>query len=147
MQTFIDEEIKYFINDQNVVSICCTNEEGHPYCFPCFFAFNSKLGLIYFKSSPSALHSLMISKNPGIAGTILPDKLNILALKGIQFEGNVLDRENELAHSSSSLYHKKYPFAYVIPGEVYTIQLTSIKMTNGAKGFGKKIIWQREAVN
>jgi len=139
----MNENIISFLLNQNVVTICCTSEDGGPYCFPCFFAFNSKHGLLYFKTSPSSYHSSLLANKPEVAGSILPDKLNILALKGVQFEGTVLPRDHYLMQHSAGYYYQKYPMALVIPGELYAIELTGIKMTDGAKGFGKKIIWKR----
>lgn len=140
----MDDNIIYFINNQSVITICCVDEDATPYCFPCFFAFNSIKQLLYFKSSPTSYHALLLSKKPGIAGSILPDKLNVLALKGIQLEGVVLPPGHELAKDSSEYYYRKYPMALLIPGKIYTIELTGIKMTAGVKSIGKKITWQRE---
>lgn len=142
----MDDSIINFLQNQSVVTICCTDDDGNPYCFPCFYAFNSSLQLLYFKSSPSSYHSVLLADKPEIAGTILPDKLNIMALKGVQFEGTVLPPNDSLMHNSSRYYYQKYPLALVIPGEVYAIQLSAIKMTDGAKGFGKKITWRRKEV-
>ena len=138
----MEDTIVDFLNNQSVVTICCTNDDDKPYCFPCFFAFNSREGLLYFKTSPRAYHSSLLARNPEIAGSILPDKLNVLALKGIQFEGMVLVPD-QLARHSSRYYYQKYPLALVVPGEIYGIRISSIKMTDGARGFGKKITWRR----
>ena len=139
----MDDDITYYLQNQSVVTICCVDEYGNPYCFPCFYAFHAKEGLLYFKTSSSSYHSLLLAKKPEIAGSILPDKLNVLALKGIQFEGIVLSPDDFLMQNSSRYYYQKYPLALVIPGEVFAIELTGIKMTDGAKGFGKKITWKR----
>lgn len=143
----MDDTIIYFLQNQSVITICCADEDGKPYCFPCFFAFNSKQGLLYFKTSSSSYHSLLLAKKPEIVGTILSDKLNILAFKGIQFEGIVLPSDHSLMHNSSRYYYQKYPLALAIAGEVYTIQLMGIKMTDSAKRFGKKITWKRTEVS
>jgi hypothetical protein len=70
--------------------------------------------------------------------------LNYLALKGIQFCGVVLDPTNVLCRCANVEYHKKFPFALAKSGEVYTIQLESIKFTDNTKGFGTKVHWKRE---
>lgn len=142
----MDDVITYFLHNQSVVTICCVDKYGNPYCFPCFYAFHAKHGLLYFKTSSSSYHSLLLAKKPEVAGSILPDKLNILALKGVQFEGMVLSPDDILMHNSSRYYYQKYPLALVIPGEVCAIELTGVKMTDGAKGFGKKITWKRTQV-
>ena len=84
----------------------------------------------------------MVQK-PILAGTILPDKLNALVVKGIQWEGELLPLHLENAQSATFHYYKRFPLALAIPGEVYSIQINCIKMTDSSKGFGKKILWER----
>ena|ERR1043166_6909682 len=140
----MDPNIIRFIQKQTCATVCCADEKGNPYCFSCFYAFNSKEGLLYFKSSASSKHSELISKNPVIAGTILPDKLKVLQVKGIQFEGIVLPKDHFLARQASQAFHKQHPIALVMPGEVWIIQIAAIKMTDTSMGFGKKVYWNRK---
>ena len=140
----MDPNIIRFIQKQTCATVCCADEKGNPYCFSCFYAFNSKEGLLYFKSSASSKHSEIISKNPVIAGTILPDKLKVLQVKGIQFEGIVLPKDHFLARQASQSFHKQHPIALAMPGEVWIIQIAAIKMTDTSMGFGKKVYWNRK---
>jgi uncharacterized protein len=140
------ERIDAFIRKQTVLSLCSVDGENEPYCFSCFYSFNSKDFLLHFKSSLTAYHSQLLLKNAQVAGTILPDKLNKLAIKGIQLSGYVLPFSNPLAVNAASEYHKKFPFALAIPGEVWTIQIDKIKMTDNTIGFAKKITWEREEI-
>jgi uncharacterized protein YhbP (UPF0306 family) len=139
----MNETIILFIQKQTCATVCCVDENNKPYCFSCFYAFNAEDGLLYFKSSSGAHHSSLIKKNAFIAGTVLPDKLNTLLVKGIQFEGVVLDANHSLVKNAARYYHKKYPIALAMQGEISVIQITHIKMTDSTKGFGKKITWSR----
>jgi len=140
----MNEHIIHFINKQTCASVCCVNEkEKSPYCFSCFYAFNSEEGLLYFKSSQEAHHSAILAENALVAGTILPDKLNVLQLKGIQFEGTILPEVHPLAQQAFVHYHKHHPIALAMSGKMWTIQVTEIKMTDNSLGFGKKIVWNR----
>jgi uncharacterized protein len=143
---FMDERIINFLQNQSVMTICYADDAGEPNCFPCFFAFNSSKAVLYFKSSPSSYHVVQLGTNPEISGSILPDKLNVMALKGVQFRATVLAPCHPLMHNASKYYYQRFPLALVIPGNIYAIQLNEIKMTDGAKGFGKKIIWRRNEV-
>jgi hypothetical protein len=89
---------------------------------------------------------LLLKHKPSVAGTILPDKLNKLLVKGIQFEGTLLDAGDSVAASAAVLYYKQNPLAVAMPGEVWTIRIDHIKMTDSTLGFGKKLKWSREAV-
>ena len=140
----MNESIIKFIEKQTVATICCVDEQGDPYCFSCFYAFNNEKGLIYFKSSSNAHHSFLLEKKAVIAGTILPDRLRPLVVQGIQFQGDILSFDDPLCSGATKTYLKKFPFALAMPGEVYAIQLTHIKMTDSSKGFGKKILWEKE---
>jgi len=139
----MNETIIQFLQKQTCATICCVDEQEKPYCFSCFYAFNPEDGLLYFKSSANSHHSELMKKNPFIAGTILPDKLNKLIVKGIQFEGILLDSQHAMVKQSGSNYLKKHPISLAIPGEVWTVQISHIKMTDSTKGFGKKIAWKR----
>jgi len=139
----MNETITAFIEKQKCATVSCVDAEGNPYCFSCYYAVNINEGLLYFKSSPGTNHMKMLLANPNLAGTILPDKLQLLVVKGLQFRGVLLPQQDELAKDASRHYHIKFPFALAIPGELWAIQLTDIKMTDSTKGFGKKINWNR----
>jgi uncharacterized protein YhbP (UPF0306 family) len=143
----MNKTIIEFIKKQTVASVCCLDAENCPYCFSVFFSFSPVNGLLHFKSSGSSSHAGFLLKNRVVAGTILPDKLNLLFIRGIQFTGVILDYSDPLTRSASTEYHKRFPFALAMPGEVWTLQLESIKMTDSTKGFGKKILWKREATS
>lgn len=142
--SFINDNIALFLEQQTCATICCTNEYGSPYCFSCYYVFNQERGLLYFKSSAEALHSALLKNNPAIAGTVLPDKLNKLVTRGIQLQGEVLQQSHPMAKDAYFLYHKKYPMALAIKGEVFTIRIDNIKMTDSKLGFGKKLNWKRQ---
>jgi uncharacterized protein YhbP (UPF0306 family) len=139
----MNKSIIQFLKDQTCASICCTDEQGKPYCFSCFYAFHEEEGLLYFKSSPNSHHSALMKKNQFVAGTVLPDKLNKLIVKGIQFEGIVLDSQHPLMKTAASRYFTQNPLALAIPGEIWAIRIDQIKMTDNTLGFGKKITWHR----
>ena len=142
----MDKRIMEFAQNQKVASICCLDERGRPYCFSCFFSLDGEDELLYFKSSSDSYHANLMCIKPEIAGAILPDKLNMLAIKGIQFSGSVLPVNHVLTKNASKHYHSKYPFALAISGNVYTVQLTKIKMTDNSNVFGKKIAWERAVI-
>ncbi|MBK7558873.1 MAG: hypothetical protein IPI54_11635 [Chitinophagaceae bacterium] len=43
------------------------------------------------------------------------------------------------------IYLAKHPLALAIPGDIWALQLNSVKMTDSTLGFGKKLLWEREA--
>ena len=137
------EKINYYIQEQSCATISCVDVKAQPYCFNCFYAYNAEQQLLYYKSSTDTKHSAIVLKNSAVAGTILPDRLNKLLIKGVQFEGEVLSFDHPLAKAASTCFHKKNPIALAMPGEVWTIKINSIKFTDNSLGFGKKLNWQR----
>lgn len=140
----MNDKILTFLKKQTAASICCVNELNEPYCFSCFYVFNSSENLLYYKSTASAYHSKILLQNPKVSGTIMPDKLNKLAVKGIQFTGVVLNEDDPLCIDAVRHYHSRFPLAVAIPGVVWTIQLTQLKMADNLPGILKKHSWQRE---
>lgn len=139
----MNNDIAIFIEKQKCANIACIDSEGMPYAFSCFYAFNQEDVFLYFKSSADTSHMKMISQNPAVAGTILPDKLPLLVTKGIQFQGVVLAADHPLARTAAKKYYTVHPLAMAIPGEIWTVKIDQIKMTDSSKGFGKKIGWSR----
>ena len=139
----MNEHIIQFIEKQKCASLCSADAAGNLHCFSCFYAFNAVESLLYFKSSSGTDHIKMLTANPQTAGTILPDKLQVLAVKGVQFRGTLLLSTDPLAQDAATQYHKKFPLALAMSGDVWTIQLTWIKMTDSSMGFGKKLQWSR----
>lgn len=140
------EKLNEYITAQSCASVCCIDADGSPYCFSCFYAYNSVEKLLYYKSSMDTHHSKIIANNPLVAGTMLPDKLNKLHVRGMQFEGVILPAEHPLTKDAAAYYYKKNPVAVAMPGEVWTIQINSLKLTDNNFGFGKKLTWSREEI-
>lgn len=131
---------------QKVATICCLDDEGKPYCFSCFYAYDPDKKLLYFKSSHNSNHASYLELSPNVAGTIQQDKLNVLAIQGIQFTGLVYEADEEASSVAKHIYHKKYPFALAMAGEIWIIEPKQIKMTDNSLGFGKKLLWERESL-
>ena len=89
---FIQDHIIRFLLKQTCATICCINEEGNPYCFSCYYAFNPSDGLLYFKSGSKAHHVVLLKRNPVISGAILPDSLRKIRSIGVQLTGALLDQ-------------------------------------------------------
>lgn len=143
----MNKDIIHFIQNQSCATVCCTDAQGKPYCFNCFYIFNETEQALYFKSSPGSKHYTLLEQNPPVAGSILPDKLKKLFIQGVQFEGMILDDAHPLAQGAATYYHTKNPMALAVPGKVWVILIDHIKMTDNKKGFGKKIEWRRQKEN
>ena len=81
--------------------------------------------------------------NNNVAGSILVDKTEIGKIKGIQFNGTFLSPKDALLKDAQKAYYFKYPYAAAMKGDLWVIELTSVKFTDNTLGFGKKLIWEK----
>lgn len=81
----------------------------------------------------------LIEKN--VAGTIYKDSDTIVQRKGIQFTGLFISFTKSGLKYANEVYYKRFPFAKMLPGKSWGIQLDYIKMTASSLGLGKKQIW------
>lgn len=137
----MNPSISEFLLTQSCANIACLDSDGKPYSFSCYYVFHPELNQLYFKSSDDSAHSTYLANNASVSGTVLPDKLNKLKVKGLQMEGICLNEDHPLAKVASQYYHKKNPLALAMPGKVWTIQLEHLKLTDSSLGFGKKLHW------
>ena len=139
----IPEKIKAFLNANRIATICITDEKNNPYCFTCFFVFIEETATLVFKSSFGTSHEDYTRMASTVSGTVLPEKLNFVKIKGVQYSGKTLN-ENEISPDLVAAYYTKYPFGRVMGGYIWAIKLSFIKFTDNTLAFGNKTIWLLE---
>lgn len=137
----IPENISKFLNQNKVITVCLVNEKCQPYCINCFYVFDEISKCLIFKSSHGTQHQGLIMDSAGAAGTILPETINPLKLKGIQFTGKLISATEIDALNLNSKYLKKYPFSIAMMGYIWAVKLEFLKFTDNTLGFGNKTIW------
>jgi hypothetical protein len=123
------------------------SENDSPYCANCFYSFAEKKNLLIFKSNLETTHIEIALRNHKVAGTIIPDKLDKTRIQGVQFTGEICHAKGDNLTTAKNSYYKKYPFAIAFAGELWTIELHSIKFTDNKLGFGKKLAWRKDGVH
>lgn len=139
----MQKSIIEFLQHNKVASICFVDKENHPYCINCFYFFDDDNGILVFKSSYGTTHDSLVLSHAKVAGTILPDSLDPLKIKGIQFTGLIMDKLLPDTFKLSAHYTKKYPLSLTMPGYIWAVRLEFIKFTNNTLGFGNKTLWKR----
>lgn len=142
----MQKEITNFIKENRIATICCIDDNNKPYCFHCFYAFDEKNHLLIFKSSSGSSHSQFLAENRNISGSILPEKPEFLAMKGIQLTGTILYKDLQGQINPAVYYHKKFPLALAKSGNVWCVELERVKMTDNTTIFGKKLNWTKEKI-
>jgi uncharacterized protein YhbP (UPF0306 family) len=141
----MENRIQKFIDSEKNLTFC-TAVNNVPYCANCFYVFMEEIGILIFKSDRNTKHISNALLNDRIAGTIIPDIHKMGTVKGLQFTGRFFIPENELLEQVKQKYYLKFPFARVIPGDFWAIEVTSVKMIDNTLGFGKKLVWEKPAI-
>lgn len=139
----MNKEIITFLKGNKIASVATVDENYHPYCFNCFYVYDSQNQLLFFKSSQKTHHAKLLVNDAAIAGSILPDNINFLALKGIQFTGVIVTQNIPDNINPEAYYHNKLPLALAKAGQVWCIQLQMVKMTDNTPIFGGKLLWNK----
>ena len=134
------KKIWLFTNNQTVLTLATTVND-HPYCCNCFYIFDEDTKVLVFKSSDDTKHVKDLKLQPNVAGTISPDLTELGTIKGIQFSGKIISLPEDETKRLSGKYYKKYPYARVMSGNFWIVQLDFVKMTDNKLGIGKKLIW------
>ena len=136
------KEIADFIDQNKVATVACVGD-GLPYCFNCYYSFIEQEGLLIYKSSYGTRHEDIMQKNKTVAGTIIPEQIEVSIIRGIQFQGLLLNDNLEIGMKASASYYLKFPFAMAVPGKLYVLELHEIKFTDNTRGFGFKQHWKK----
>jgi uncharacterized protein YhbP (UPF0306 family) len=135
----VPENVKLFLVANKVATICFIDNANKPYCINCFYCFDELSNVLIFKSSLGTTHQNYLIPFGNVSGTILPDVLDTLKLKDLQFTGTIIQKAE--ADKLSLSYLKKYPMSMAIAGYSWGIKLEFMKFTDNTLGFGNKIIW------
>ena len=138
----MDKKISAFIKAQTALTMA-TSVDGIPYCATCFYAYMEEENVLVFKSDVDTKHIADALRNNQVAGSILVDKTEIGKIKGIQFNGIFLTPKDAQLKDAQKAYYFKYPYAAAMKGDLWVIELTSVKLTDNTLGFGKKLKWQK----
>lgn len=140
--TEIPEVIKNFIESFKICTVCFVDENQKPHCINCFYFFDLENQLLVFKSSAGTNHASLTKAGAPVSGTILPENIDILKIKGLQFSGAIISNEEISKYNISFNYHKKYPMSIAMPGYVWAAKLETLKHTDNTLVFGKKTLWK-----
>lgn len=133
------QKIKEFILSEHLLSLSVYDEENGVYSANCFFAFDVKSISLIIKSDKNSKHILFGLKNPEVAITVASQIKSIAHIKGIQAKALLLYASIE----QREIYYKKYPFARVMQGECYALEIVWAKYTDNTLLLKDKMIYQR----
>ncbi|MFZ2339258.1 MAG: hypothetical protein WAW07_05970 [Bacteroidales bacterium] len=137
----IDERIKKFFRKHHVLTIATSTVAG-PWCANCFYVYLEEENALVLTTDPETRHGKEFFINSFVAGSVVLETRIIGMIRGIQFQGIVVEPDGDLASKSKIAYLKRFPVAMLMDTHLWVVQLTFIKMTDNRLGFGKKLIWE-----
>ena len=137
-----DQKIITFLKKHHVMTLS-TYVDQQPWCANCFYAFNEKMMSLIFTSGFETRHIKEAMQNSSVAGNVVLETSVVGKIQGIQFSGELLLPEGELAEQVNRIYLKRFPFAVLMNTSLWELRIDYAKMTDNRLGFGKKLIWKR----
>ena len=137
-----DKKIIDFLRKHHVMTLStCVDQQ--PWCANCFYAFDSEKMSLIFTSGFGTRHIKEAMQNRKVAGNVVLETSVVGKIQGIQFSGELILPEGELANQVNSIYLKRFPFAVLMNTNLWELRIDYAKMTDNRLGFGKKLIWER----
>nr|WP_315519849.1 hypothetical protein [uncultured Campylobacter sp.] len=135
----MDERIVKFLKKMHLAGVCVIDDEGQPYAFSAFYAFDEVKFNLLIASSSSSSHIKFLKNSKLVAGTVALDTKIVGKIEGVQFQGVM----KEAVGNEKELYFNKFFYAKAMNPEIWCISLGKVKFTSNTLGFGKKIFWQK----
>lgn len=138
----MNSKIISFLKEEYILTLAtCINNK--PQCANCFYVFSGEYTSIFFKSDKTTRHILEALKNNQVAGTILPSKNEENKIIGLQFTGIFFEPKEKKLTDAKKEYYYRFPYARLVGGDFYGIELLYMKYTDYRLGFGKKLLWDK----
>ena len=135
----MDERIVKFLKKMHLASVCTIDDDGQPYAFSAFYAFDEISFSLLLASSNESSHIKFLKNSKLVAGTVALDTKIVGKIEGVQFQGAM----RETSESEREIYFKRFFYAKAMDPKIWSISLEKVKFTSNTLGFGKKIFWQK----
>ena len=135
----MDEMIVKFLKKMHLASVCVVDDEGQPYAFSAFYAFDEVNFCLLLASCDESSHIKFLKNSKLVAGTVALDTKIVGKIEGVQFQGAM----RKASEDEQKKYFKRYFYAKAIDPKIWSISLEKVKFTSNTLGFGKKIKWER----
>lgn len=123
-----------------------TSYDDEPYCCSLFYAYMEDEGCFVFSSESNTKHVRDLSHNMFAGACIALETEAIGKIQGIQVQGLVYRPKDALAKAARKVYMRRFPYAALLETTFWVLEPTWAKFTDNRLGFGKKLIWEREAL-
>ncbi|HCW47844.1 YhbP family protein [Mixta calida] len=134
-----------YLKKQHVLSLCCRDDDAL-WCANCFYVFDEARMAFWIMTETETRHGALMAQQPQVAGTINGQPKTVMLIKGVQYRGEAHRLYGEQESAARAAYCRRFPVARAVSAPVWEIRLDTLKMTDNALGFGKKLQWLRQNV-
>ena len=100
----MDERIVKFLKKMHLASVCAIDDDGQPYAFSAFYAFDELNFCLLLASSDESSHVKFLKNSKLVAGTVALDTKIVGKIEGVQFQGVM----SEASASEREIYFKRF---------------------------------------
>lgn len=122
-----------------------TSNNSQPWCCNCFYAYMEDVNGFVFTSDNHTRHVQEFLVNPIVSASIVLETKVVGMIRGIQMSGTVSQPEGDLLKKCRSRYLRRFPYAVLMETTLWLFEPSYIKMTDNRLGFGKKLMWEKDA--
>ncbi|WP_113626441.1 YhbP family protein [Pectobacterium peruviense] len=137
------EAISRYLKKLHVLTLC-VGENSELWCASCFYTYDDEQIAFYLMTELQTRHGETMARLPQVAGTVSGQPKSVMLIKGVQFRGQAVQLDGDAAQEARARYNTRFPIARASQAPIWRLELTEIKMTDNALGFGKKRYWQRD---
>jgi uncharacterized protein YhbP (UPF0306 family) len=140
----VDERIIRFLSRHHVLTIA-SSIGNEPWCANCFYVYLPERNAIVFTTGQETRHGKEFLQNSLVAGSVVLETKIIGKIRGVQFQAIVSEPDGDVLDEARKAYLKRFPVAMLMETHLWICDLIYIKMTDNRLGFGKKLIWEKDA--
>jgi len=139
----IDKKITEFINEHHVATFTVSDGKDI-WSWHALYVYlvEENLFVIASESKTKHIQMLLNGGNSVLAGAIALETETIGLIRGVQFKAEIKICNGTILNKYRLRYLKRFPYAVLVGGDLWTIKMTEIKFTDNRLGFGKKLIWK-----
>jgi uncharacterized protein YhbP (UPF0306 family) len=138
-------KIGAFVRKHHVMTLATVGADGRPWVAHVFYAWLATENLFVFTTDTSTRHGAEMSADSRVAAGVALETRTVGRVQGLQIEGLVRRAGGEELESARAAYLRRFPYAVVAPLSLWVLEPTLLKLTDNTLGFGKKLIWKKEA--
>lgn len=140
----MDERIERFLTGHHVATLATVAPDGSPYCCNIFYAYDADNCALIFSSDTKTAHTGHFTADDRVAASVVLESKAIGTLRGAQMTGRIVRPETDELDKARRRYLKRFPYAAVMPLELWVMKIDFVKYTDNRLGFGVKLKWSRE---